>query len=69
MQKYPVDLSEDERRMARRLAGLYGSILAGLVLYAAFSHGPVANLAASGLASKASAAHAPQELASRQLPR
>jgi hypothetical protein len=41
MQRYPDDLSESERRIARRWTlgsvGLYGSLLAALALYAVFS--------------------------------
>jgi len=44
--------------------GFYGSILAGLILYAAFSRNPDANSASGNSASKALVAKAPQELAS-----
>lgn len=60
MQRYPDNLSESDRRIARRWTlasfGVYGTILAGFILYAAFSpaHAPVE--LASNAASKASAA-------------
>ncbi|WP_271614252.1 hypothetical protein [Bradyrhizobium sp. CCBAU 51627] len=49
MQRYPDELNENERRVVRkwRLAtlGFYGSILAGLALYAALHWTPEANFA------------------------
>lgn len=57
MQKFLDQLNEDDRRIVRkwRLAtlGFYGSILAGLVLYAALHLNPEVNYASAG-----SAAHA-----------
>jgi hypothetical protein len=73
MQKYPDNLSEDDRRIARRWTlasvGFYGSILAGFILYAAFHQSQVPNLATGDPASKVLAANSPQQLASKKLPR
>jgi hypothetical protein len=52
MQKFLFQLKEDDRRLVRkwRLAtiGIYGSILAGLVLYTALRSNQEVNLAAIG---------------------
>lgn len=51
MQKFLYQLDEHDRRIARkwRLAsvGLYGSILAGMLLYTAFHWNPQVNYAAA----------------------
>jgi len=53
MQRYPRDLSETDRRIARkwRLASVafYGSFLAGFILYVAFSQGPTPTTLAANL--------------------
>jgi hypothetical protein len=55
MQKYSENLSDADRRIIRRWrlssVGFYGSILAGLILYAAFSQKPDVNYASANLAS------------------
>jgi hypothetical protein len=49
MQKFFHELNEDDRRIARKWRwasfSFYGSILAGMVLYAAFHGGPGADYA------------------------
>jgi hypothetical protein len=68
MQKYPNNLSQEDRRLARRWTlasvGFYGSVLAGFALYGAF-HQPAANIAAVDPAAKAAAAKPPQDNAFR----
>ena len=55
MQKYPDNLSEGDRRVARKWGifsvGFYGSILAGLILYAALNPNPDVNYASAEPAS------------------
>jgi hypothetical protein len=64
MQKYPSNLSKEERRIARRWTlasvGLYGSVLAGLMLYGAFQKRPV-DVAAADPVAKVSAAKLPRD--------
>jgi hypothetical protein len=59
MQRYPDNLSESDRRIARKWTlasfGVYGTLLAGFILYAAFHPAPSIRLA-SDAASKTSAA-------------
>ena len=49
MQKVPDHFSEGDRRLIRRWGlasvGFYGSILAGMILYAAFNQHPDVNIA------------------------
>jgi hypothetical protein len=66
MQRYPNNLSESDRRIARKWTlasvGFYGSILAGIVLYAALSHDPASiQLASTDAVSKASTAKASRD--------
>ncbi len=59
MQRYPDDLSETERRIARRWTlgsiGVYGSLLAALALFAALSPSHPDNVASEARFSVASA--------------
>jgi hypothetical protein len=52
MKRFSFDLSEEDRRVVRRWrlasVGLYGSILAGLILLAALSQSPDVNYASAG---------------------
>jgi hypothetical protein len=56
MQKYPPNLSEAERKIARRWTlgsvGLYGSLLAALILFAALSPHSASNVASRDGAAK-----------------
>ena len=60
MQKVPDHPNEGDRRLIRRwrlaTVGFYGSILAGMILYAAFNQYPDANYASAELAPRVSAA-------------
>ncbi len=60
MQKYSDNLREGDRRAVRKWrlfsAGFYGSILAGLILYAALNQKPEVNYASANLAQAASRA-------------
>jgi hypothetical protein len=51
MQKYFYQLNERDRRIARKWrvasVGFYGSILAGLILYAVFHENPEVNYASA----------------------
>jgi hypothetical protein len=53
MQKYPRNLSQDERRLARRWTlgsiGVYGLMMAGMLLYTAFSRGPNVDVATASV--------------------
>jgi hypothetical protein len=59
MQRYPDNLSESDRRIARKWTlasfGIYGTLLAGFILYAAFHPATAPVQFASDTASKASA--------------
>jgi hypothetical protein len=58
MQKSSCDFNDEERRVVRRWrlasVGLYGSIAAGLILYAAFGQSPDVNYASAQSAMPAS---------------
>jgi hypothetical protein len=58
LQKSSCDFSDEDRRVARRWrlasVSLYGSIVAGLILYAAFSQSPDVNYASARPATPAS---------------
>jgi hypothetical protein len=60
MQRYPDNLSESDRRIARRWTlgsvGVYGTLLAGFILYAAFHPASAPVQLASDATSNASAA-------------
>jgi hypothetical protein len=60
MQRYPDNLSESDRRVARKWTlasvGFYGSILTGFILYAAFHPAPASVELAASAAPNASAA-------------
>ena len=64
MKRISFELSEEDRRVVRRWrlasAGLYGSILAGLVLFVAFSQKPEVNYASAGSVTSISNASAPR---------
>jgi hypothetical protein len=59
MQKIPDQSSEGDRRLIRRWGlasvGFYGSILAGMILYAAFHLNFVVNYASADMAPRVSA--------------
>jgi hypothetical protein len=63
MQKYPSNLSQDERRLARRWTlgsiGIYGSMIAGMLLYTTFIRSPNVDVATASV-SKFSGAQAPR---------
>jgi hypothetical protein len=65
MQRYPDNLSEADRRVARRWTlgsvGIYGSILAAMILYAALSPHPTVDLASGEPAAKFSVANAARQ--------
>jgi hypothetical protein len=65
MQRYPDNLSEADRRIARRFTlasvGFYGSILAGLILYGALSPHPAGKVASMEPAAKFSVANAARQ--------
>ena len=58
MQKFLYQLKEDDKRIVRKwrlvTIGFYGSILAGLIVYAALQQNQETNLAASGTGAQAS---------------
>ena len=64
MQNFIDDLNENDRRVVRKwrwaTLGFYGSILAGLVLYAALNWNPEVNYAAVDAAAHAKLAGAPR---------
>jgi hypothetical protein len=70
MQRYPDDLTESERRIARRWTlgsvGLYGSLLAALALYAALGPGHPDNTASTDPAAKFAVASAAREGAAQR---
>jgi hypothetical protein len=53
MQRYPNNLSESDRRIVRKWTlasfGVYGSLLAGFILYAAFNQAPPVQLASTAV--------------------
>jgi hypothetical protein len=53
MQRYSDNLSESDRRVARKWTlaslGVYGALLAGFILYAAFNPAPPAQLASTAV--------------------
>ena len=53
MQKIPDQSNEGDRRLIRRWGlasvGFYGSILAGMILYAAFNQHPDVNIASADI--------------------
>ena len=59
MQKVPDHANEGDRRLIRRWGlasvGFYGSILAGMILYAALNQHPDVNYASAEIASRVSA--------------
>jgi hypothetical protein len=65
MQRYPDNLSEADRRVARRWTlgsvGVYGSILAALILYGALSQRSTDNVASNEPAAKFSVANAARQ--------
>jgi hypothetical protein len=71
MQRYPDDLTEAERKIARRWTlasvGVYASLLAALALFAALSPSQPGNVASNDPAAKFSVASATREPA-RQKP-
>jgi hypothetical protein len=70
MQKYSDNLDQEERRIARRWTlgalGIYGPILAALILYAAFHQSPDVNLASGESDSTFSVANAPRKQTSEK---
>jgi hypothetical protein len=65
MQRYPDNLSGSDRRVARKWTlaslGVYGTLVAGFILYAAFNPAPAPVQLASEAASKASAVKPSQD--------